>query len=646
MKSALLSYAGLANLVRMATADAEPFLSYDVHTIKDCSFWYDNYGTRTCESIRETWSISPETFSRWNPSISLDCKGWSRHSYCVGVIAELACSSSTTTSTSTSTATSTSTPPPIWTDRGCYADASYHPLQTQLPAPAGKDMTRAKCESKCWNEGYQYVGFKAGTECWCGHYIDGSHTPFQSDCGSPCAGNSSESCGGDKVYNVLEGNEPPFTPAPRSSTSTTTMRPSTSTAPPASETAFLLMSHAKADCTGDVANEVLVRSDSEGTCIDTNCQVASLDIASLGSCPDGEVQISYWQQPGCSGAWYGYGYSSRQTCRQLWSGGWSFKSLYLRCAKQSDNCVSKKTCTPDPEPAHGICSAQQDTPPAFKFKSRYHTDCTGDQHNDVTIQSDTDGACVNLDCQVGSLDIAAEGKCPNGQVQISYWEKTGCQGAWYGYGLSKKSLFLSTQPGSCVFEAYWVRRLRLDAAHGLEQLEAQDPTEYWSGVKARVLSYIVDQLGVNRTVTILFAGEATADVNLLSTAQSIRHEVLALHLNTTSERSNEYEFQHIQGSVDPVEIIVAEDGVFDAAKGATLLMRADFWGYCDGTDEEAMGDACDEHYERNGVNWLVNPYVDPGYVDEAFLEGMHAYQAKLDAEAKEAMLSPAGEGGR
>ncbi|KAK8147378.1 hypothetical protein G3M48_001738 [Beauveria asiatica] len=568
MKSALLSYAGLANLLRMATADAEPFLSYDVHTIKDCSFWYDNYGTRTCESIRETWSISPETFSRWNPSISLDCKGWSRHSYCVGVIAELACSSSTTTSTSTSTATSTSTPPPIWTDRGCYADASYHPLQTQLPAPAGDDMTRAKCESKCWSEGYQYVGFKAGTECWCGHYIDGSHTPFQSDCSAPCAGNSSESCGGDKVYNVLEGNDPPFTPAPRTPTSTTTARPSTSTTPPASETAFLLMSHAKADCTGDVANEVLVRSDSEGTCIDTDCQVASLDIASLGSCPDGQVQISYWQQPGCSGAWYGYGYSSRHACRQLWSGGWSFKSLHLRCAKQSDDCVSKKTCTPDPEPAHGICSAQADTP-AFKFKSRFHTDCTGDQHNDVTIQSDTDGACVDLDCQVGSLDIAAEGKCPNGQVQISYWEKTGCQGAWYGYGSRYKTLQTSG---------------------------------YWARVKARVLSYIVDQLGSDGTVTILFAGEAAADVNLFSTAQSILHEVSALQLNTTSERSNEYEFQHIQGSVDPGEMIVAEDGVFDAAKGATLLMRADFWGYCDGTDEQAMEDACDEHYERNGVD--------------------------------------------
>ncbi|OAA35262.1 hypothetical protein BBO_08864 [Beauveria brongniartii RCEF 3172] len=206
------------------------------------------------------------------------------------------------------------------------------------------------------------------------------------------------------------------------------------------------------------------------------------------------------------------------------------------------------------------------------------------------------------------------------------------------YSLSKKSLFLSTQPGSCVFEAYWVRRLRLDAAHGLEQLEVQDPAEYWAGVKARVLSYIVDQLHSDRLVTILFAGEATADVNLFSMAQSIRQELLALRLNTTSEQSNEYQFQHIQGSVDTVEIIVAEDGVFDAAKGATLLMRADFWGYCDGTDEQAMEDACDEHYERNGVDYVGgNSYFEPWYEDKEILKAMYAYQEKKDAEAKEAM---------
>lgn len=442
MKTTLLSYAGLANLLHLAAADIEPGLSYDMNTIKDCSFWYDNYGTKSCETVREIWGISPEDFSRWNPRITLDCKGWSHLSYCVGVVSELTSSSSTMTSTSTSTKTSTATPPPLWTDHGCYMDASIHPVQTQLPAPAGSDMTRAKCESRCWSEGYQFVGFKAGTECWCGHYVEGSRSPSASDCGAPCAGNSSETCGGEKVFNILEGNDPPFTPAPGPSSSTTTAKTSTSTAalpPGASETAFLLMSHANADCTGDVANEVLVRSDSAGTCIDTNCQVASLDIASLGSCPDGEVRISYWQQPGCQGAWYGYGYASRHTCRTLWSGGASFKSLFLRCAKQSDDCVSTKTCTPDPEPAHGICSGQVDPPfPAFKFKSKYHTDCTGAQHNDVTIPANTDGACVDLDCQVGSLDIAAEGSCPNGSVRISYWEKTGCQGAWYGYGYADK----------------------------------------------------------------------------------------------------------------------------------------------------------------------------------------------------------------
>ncbi|KAM3497985.1 hypothetical protein MY10362_008684 [Beauveria mimosiformis] len=231
-------------------------------------------------------------------------------------------------------------------------------------------------------------------------------------------------------------------------------------------------------------------------------------------------------------------------------------------------------------------------------------------------------------------NLCEECFCVPGQM----WIYSGRGSTIFYINLSKKSLFLSTQPGSCVFEAYWVRQLRLDAAHGLEQLEVQEPTEYWAGVKARVLSYIVDQLRSDRPVTILFAGEATADVNLLPMAQSIRQELLALRLNTTSEQGNEYQFQHMQGSVDPVEIIVAEDGVFDAAKGATLLMRADFWGYCDGTDKQAMEDACDEHYERNGVDYVGgNSYSEPWYEDEEILKDMYAYQEKKDAEAKEAM---------
>ncbi|EGX93625.1 WSC domain protein [Cordyceps militaris CM01] len=227
MKSTLLSYAALASLVHLATADVEPFLSYDINTIKDCSFWYDNYGTKPCASVRATWNISPETFSRWNPSVSLDCTGWGRHSYCVGVVAELTRSSSRTTSSSSTPTTTASTPPPVWTDHGCYADASVHPFQTQLAAPAGADMTRAACESRCWRDGYQFAGAKAGTECWCGHYVEGSRSPSPSDCGAPCAGNASETCGGARVFNVLEGNDA----QPPSACTAAATRASTSTAP-------------------------------------------------------------------------------------------------------------------------------------------------------------------------------------------------------------------------------------------------------------------------------------------------------------------------------------------------------------------------------------------------------------------------------
>ncbi|KAJ6788243.1 hypothetical protein PWT90_10854 [Aphanocladium album] len=107
----LLSAAWLAHL---AAADIEPWLPYDVRTIQGCSFWYDSQGDRTCESVRDSWSVSPEDFARWNPSLSVDCKGWAVHqSYCVGVEAELASQrSSMATETLTTTDEALPTPTP------------------------------------------------------------------------------------------------------------------------------------------------------------------------------------------------------------------------------------------------------------------------------------------------------------------------------------------------------------------------------------------------------------------------------------------------------------------------------------------------------------------------------------------------------
>lgn len=106
-------------------------------------------------------------------------------------------------------------------------------------------------------------------------------------------------------------------------------------------------------CVRSIYNDV--SSEADGLCIDTGCSVSALEIASEGYCPDGQIRISYWGGTSCRGAWYGYGYASRGQCRALWSGGWKFKSLYLRCAKKEDDCVSQKTCTYDTEPANNVC---------------------------------------------------------------------------------------------------------------------------------------------------------------------------------------------------------------------------------------------------------------------------------------------------
>lgn len=116
--------------------------------------------------------------------------------------------------------------------------------------------------------------------------------------------------------------------------------------------AFRLKTRYHADCTGNVNNDVSV---SDSVCVNTGCSVASLEIAADGYCPNGQVQISYWEQPGCVGKWFGYGYADKGQCRRVWTEGWKFKSLHLRCARAEDDCVSNRTCTIDPEPAGNLC---------------------------------------------------------------------------------------------------------------------------------------------------------------------------------------------------------------------------------------------------------------------------------------------------
>ncbi|TQV90075.1 hypothetical protein V2A60_010468 [Cordyceps javanica] len=173
--------------------------------------------------------------------------------------------------------------------------------------------------------------------------------------------------------------------------------------------------------------------------------------------------------------------------------------------------------------------------------------------------------------------------------------------------LGQKSIFISEQPGSCVFEAYWARNLYMDSAHGLEQLQVQDAKQYWAGVRSWVMFHFVAWYQ-RRTVAfmILLAGEATTDPRFLSMGRSIQQELLMLRSDNNNNNSfgfdSNFKYQHTE-SPDPLELVVAVDGVFDAARGAALMTRTDFWGYCDDVDEDAMRLACHNYYEQNGVRW-------------------------------------------
>ncbi|OAQ63716.1 LysM domain-containing protein [Pochonia chlamydosporia 170] len=119
--------------------------------------------------------------------------------------------------------------------------------------------------------------------------------------------------------------------------------------------AFTLGTYYHTDCTGTIHNAAAIQMQTDGACINTDCQAGSVKVIPQGACPDGEIQISYWEQPGCTGKWFGYSYTSRDTCHRMWTDGWKFKSLHLRCASEKDDCVSKGTCTFDPEPANNVC---------------------------------------------------------------------------------------------------------------------------------------------------------------------------------------------------------------------------------------------------------------------------------------------------
>ncbi|KAI6780908.1 uncharacterized protein J7T54_007388 [Emericellopsis cladophorae] len=76
-RATLLAAAALALLPLCAASTPKPIFSTDLATVDTCIDGYNNAEQNpTSKDIRDLFALTPEQFSKWNPSVSLDCELW------------------------------------------------------------------------------------------------------------------------------------------------------------------------------------------------------------------------------------------------------------------------------------------------------------------------------------------------------------------------------------------------------------------------------------------------------------------------------------------------------------------------------------------------------------------------------------------
>ncbi|KAJ3480920.1 hypothetical protein NLG97_g7951 [Lecanicillium saksenae] len=325
--------------------ESKPKLPFDENSTPHCTWWLDYKSATPCADILSENLITNADFSRWNPTVGKDCSGMKiGNTYCVEAAFE---PTVPTTTTTTDAPKPTPTKPSNGTSDGTWWSTATDSTLSRGARSAPPSTASLKEEFATWNPkvGSTCSGLWADTYA-CTSIIGWKPTPTDPGNGiqtpTPIQPDLVKNC--NKFHYVKIGE----------SCTDIASRYGISTGDFARWNPPGCLYHS--DCSGKKYNSATIeRVGWDGMCISTDCQVASLDIAAEGLCPDGQVQLSYWEEPGCVGEWYGYGYASRGTCRSLWSGGWKFKSLHLRCTKREDDCVSKSECTVDPEPSNNKC---------------------------------------------------------------------------------------------------------------------------------------------------------------------------------------------------------------------------------------------------------------------------------------------------
>ncbi|KAK4245418.1 hypothetical protein C7999DRAFT_43021 [Corynascus novoguineensis] len=174
----------LTALTRRVSSTNISRAAMDPETLFDCVEWYNNIDGDSCEYVRDYFTITPEDFHIWNPSISLECEGWNYwQSYRIVALerlektGRLSSTSTETTSTTTTTSAPTLGPSPTsWVPLGCYSsddgDAEMtFPIPEKRVTPAGP-MTVTKCQDGCYRTRHKFVGLQDGR------------------CNTPCAGDA------------------------------------------------------------------------------------------------------------------------------------------------------------------------------------------------------------------------------------------------------------------------------------------------------------------------------------------------------------------------------------------------------------------------------------------------------------------------
>ncbi|KAM4057439.1 lysM domain-containing protein [Hirsutella rhossiliensis] len=285
--------------------------------VDNCNKFYLVKSGNTCQSIAQGSGITLKEFMAWNPDVGATCTSlWLHAHVCVSI--------SGYTPSPTNPGNGIETPTPI--QPGMVGNCNKFYLVSpgdNCDGISRKSGITADDFLK-WNPG---VGGKACTSLWLNSYVCVSVVgykptpptlPTQPGIVKPCdrlyQAISGDTCQGivDKHRGLSLDNSYKWNPAVhRDCTGLLAGYYYCVSVPKA----FQLETRYHAGCTGDVHNRVTVENGSDGLCIDTQCAAASTNMAVAGSCPDGQVQLSYWEKPGCSGKWFGYGYTSREPAK-------------------------------------------------------------------------------------------------------------------------------------------------------------------------------------------------------------------------------------------------------------------------------------------------------------------------------------------